>query len=379
MKKGHIDWLRRSRRVLASDKIVHYDGSFMEHYEYENAVWVYPKDDWLLKELEQLEIGEEGEYDYKKLSPAFKKYLRFKDDEFFNKAYSLWKASNVIAGRKLDRALDGLEEKYDRELFADEIQSLLNNELKAKITPTWVKAKNSSRRAYKTVNELIRANLDKFDTFVTLTFARIEQAEKYREYGMDFELLEDVTDFEAVKKAFSKWRNTFAKALKRDGMDFHYIAVYEQHKDGVYHFHMLTSGIPEKYLFHTPEWLDTDYKTGKRRNGKMIEKWEYGKSDVELIRDKERMSTYISKYIAKDFQSLTDTDEAYKEYLGKKKYFPSQGLNKPKVEYVKTGEMDKLEVLEKKKAEYSDKYSTSYKNYYSDSIITQTIFSKKTS
>lgn len=379
MKKGHIDYLRRSRRVLATDKIVHYEGGFMEHYEYEQAVWVYPKDDWLLKELEAMEIGKEGEYDYKKLSPEFKRYMRFKDDEFFNKAYSLWKSAHVIAGRKLDRAIDSMEERFDRELFAEEIQSLLNNEIKAKITPTWVKAKNSSRRAYKSVNELIRANLDKFDTFVTLTFARVEHKEKYEQHEIDFDLLENVTDFEAVKKAFVKWRNGFAKALKRNGVEFDYIAVYEQHKDGAYHFHLLTSSIPEEFLIDTPDWLDMDYKTGKKRNGKMIEKWLHGKSDVELIRDKERMSTYISKYIAKNFNSLTDTEETYKEYLGKKKYFTSQGLNKPIVEYVKTGEMEKEEILEKKKALYSDKYTTSYRNYYSDSIITQTIFSKKTS
>ena len=378
MKKGHIAWLRRSRRIIASDKVVAYGDAFLEHYEFEKSIWVYPEDDWLIKELDQLEIGENGEYDYSKLSPAFKKYMRFKDDEFFNKAFSLWKSADLIAGRKLDRALDNLEERYQRELFTDEIQSLLNNEITAKITPTWVKAKNSSRKAYKTVNGLIKANLDKFTSFVTLTFARLENEEKYLENGLDFKLLEDVRDFEAVKKAFEDFRKDLARSMKKKyDMKFEYIAVYEQHKDGVYHFHLLTSDIPAEYIMDTPEFLDTDKKTGKKRNGKSIEKWKFGKSDIEEIRDKEKLSTYISKYISKNFQSLTDTEETYKEYLGKKKYFTSQGLNKPKVEYVKQGEEEKYKVIEKKKAMYSDKYITSYRNYYSDSEIKQTIYSKK--
>lgn len=377
MTKGHLDALKKSRKVPVTEKVMHYDGgAFLEHMKYEKALYVYPKDDAILKELDELDLGENGEYDYKSLSSEFKKYMRLKDDEFFNKAFSEWKFSREIELARQERAIDNLEDYYDRELFEDELIDILSGDKPKIEKPVFVKARNSSRRAYKTVIELIRANLDKFETFITLTFARKEHEEKYLEHGANFELLEDVKDFEMVKKVFSKFINTLTKNMKRKGKDFKYIAVYEQHRDGSYHFHLIASKVDDEYLIDCPEWLDTDYKVNKRRYGKMIEKWVYGKSDVEQIRDKEKMSTYLCKYLIKNFMGLTDTEELYEEYLGKKKYFCSKGLSRPEVEYIKMHDIEKIEILEKRKAEYSDKYSTSYKNYYSDSQIEKTICSK---
>ena len=376
MTKGHIDAIRRSRRILVTDKVLNYDsGMFLEHINYGQPLFVKPKDDPILKELEGLQLGEFGEYDYSSLSKEFKRYMRFKDDELFNKAYHDWKNSDRFADLKKDRIIDQLEDKYDRDLFESELFDVLSGKRVKNVKPVWVKARASNRRAYKTVLELIRANLNTFESFITLTFARKEQEQKYLDNGMNFKLVEDVKDFIEVKKCFSKFINTISKNMRRKEKEFEYVAVYEQHKDGSYHFHMISTKIDQEYLIDAPEWLDVDYKTKKRRNGKMIEKWVYGKSDVEEIRDKEKMSTYLVKYLVKNFNSLNDNDDTYNEYLGKKKYFVSRGLKRPEVEYLPLNDFDQIEILEKRKAEYSDKYSTTYNNYYSKSEIQKTICS----
>ncbi|HWK24765.1 MAG TPA: hypothetical protein VNS08_17260 [Ureibacillus sp.] len=329
-----------------------------------------------MEELEGLEIEEDGSYDFSKLSSDFKKYMRLKDDEFFNKAYSEWKNSKQYEEYRQQREIDKVEERYDRGIFEDELITILSGQKIKYETPTYIKARTSSRRAYKTVIELIRANLNVFESFITLTFARKEHEAKYLENGSVFDLIEDTKDFEECKKVFSKFINTVSKNMRRKGKQFEYVAVYEQHKDGSYHFHMISTKIDEEYLIACPEWLDIDYKTKKKRNGKMMKHWSYGKSDVEEIRDKEKMSTYLCKYLIKSFNSLADTEESYLEYLGKRKYFPSKGLKRPEVEYIKMNDIAVIESIEKKKAEYSSQYSTTYKNPYSDSEITRTLCSK---
>lgn len=376
MTKGHIQALRRSRRILVLDKVLNYDdGKFLEHVNYGQPLYVKPKEDNILKELEEMEIGENGEYDYSSLSKEFKRYMRFKDDELFHKAYYDWKNSERFAELKKERIIDQLEDEYDRDLFESELFDILSGKAVKNKKPVWVKARASNRRAYKTVLELIRANLSTFDSFITLTFARKEQEQKYLDNGMNFKLIEDVKDFEEVKKCFSKFINTLSKNMRRKNLEFEYVAVYEQHKDGSYHFHLISTKIEDEYLIDAPEWLDIDYKTKKRRNGKMIEKWTYGKSDIEQIRDKEKMSTYLVKYLVKNFNSLNDNEDTYREYLGKKKYFVSKGLKRPEVEYLPLNDFTQIEILEKRKAEYSDKYSTTYNNYYSKSEIQKTICS----
>lgn len=377
MRKAHIDAIRKSRRVLVTDKIIRYDEDlFFEHYAYENPIYVIPQDDEIIRELEGINIGENDEYDYNSVSTNFKKYLRIIDDYYFDKAYKEWKNKSSLSDRLIEERIKIIESSFERELTNEELEMILNGKMFKYETETFVKARISARKAYKTVLELIRANLTSFESFITLTFARKEHAIKYFSNGSDFELINDVQDFDLVKKCFVKFVNTLQKNMRRKNIKFEYIAVYERHKDGAYHFHLVSTLIPDEYLTDCPEWLDYDFKTKKRRNGKMLSHWKYGKSDVEIIRDKERMSTYLSKYIAKSFENLTDTDENYDKYLNQKKYFASRGLKRPTVEYIRSNEEEQKELITKKKAEYSDKYSTSYKNVYSDSMIEKTICSK---
>lgn len=375
MHKGHIEAIKKSRRVLMSDKVIRYDDDlFFEHYQYETPLYVVPKDDVIIKELENIEIAEDGSYNFSALSTEFKKYLRIIDDYWFDKSYHEWK--NSMNDRWLDERIGISEVRLERELFEEELELIINGKIIKNEKSVAFKARDSARKAYKTVLELIRANLTSFESFITLTFARKEHVNKYVENGTKFELIDDVQDFDLVKKSFVKFINTLQKNMRRKDIEFEYIAVYERHRDGAYHFHLVSTLIPDEYLTDCPEWLDYDFKTKKRRNGKMLGHWKYGKSDVEIIRDKERMSTYLSKYIAKSFENLTDSEENYEKYLNQKKYFASRGLKRPTVEYVPANEDNKKEIITKKKAEYSDKYSTSYKNVYSDSMIEKTICSK---
>ena len=378
MLPGHVKALRRSRRVLATEKVLVYDNDiFFEHNSFEKAVYVMPPNDAIIKELESLEIGENGEYDFSQLSPGFKRYMRLKDDEFFNKEYSNWAKRDKLREYREEREIERVEDYYDRGLFESELDTILRGDKVHIETPAYIKARKSNRRAYKTVIELIRANLDLFESFITLTFADIEHAAKYQEKGLQFDLVEDASDFESIKKVFSDFMKTFAQKIRRDGYEFEYIAVYEEHKNGRYHFHLISSQIPDEYLIDCPELLDFDYKTGLRRNGKMIADWLHGKSDVEQIRDKERMSTYLCKYLIKNFMKLEQDQEEYEEFLGKKKYFPSRGLKRPKIEYFNDNDRKELELIEKKKAGYCDEYTTTYRNPYNDSEIRRTILSKK--
>lgn len=378
MLPGHIKALRRSRRVLASEKVLTYDnGSFFEHSHFEKAVYVLMPNDPILKELDALEIAENGDYDYSSVSPVIKRYMRLKDDEFFNKAYSEWKNSDRFKTLREEREIERIEEHYERGLFSDELETILSGDKVKFETSSYIKAKKSNRRAYKTVLELIRANLETFESFITLTFALKEHELKYLEKGVRFDLVDDATEFENVKDIFSDFMKNFAQKLRRNGHEFEYIAVYEEHKDGRYHFHLISSKIPDEFLVECPEWLDVDFKTGQRRNGLMIADWLHGKSDIAVIKDKEKMSSYLCKYLVKNFMVLEDNEETYNEFFGKKKYFRSKGLKKPNVEYFTGDDSRELELIEKRKAEYTDIYSTRYKNPYNDSEIEKTICSKK--
>ena len=65
------------------------------------------------------------------------------------------------------------------------------------------------------------------------------------------------------------------------------------------------------------------------RNGRQVYNltdWKHGFSDCEKLENSEKASSYITKYITSAL--LTD-----KDMYGKKRYFNSQGLKKPKVSF----------------------------------------------
>lgn len=142
-----------------------------------------------------------------------------------------------------------------------------------------------------------------FDTFWNLTFG------------------DERDDDERCFTRISNW----LKYMKKKHGNFDYIFIPERHKDGCLHFHGVTGGFKG-------EMIDS----GVKRKGQMVlncVEWRYGFSNCTVIRDKDKASSYITKYITKDMDEETVGK-------GKKKYWSSRGLRLPVTEYL---EHDPLE------------------------------------
>lgn len=145
-----------------------------------------------------------------------------------------------------------------------------------------------------------------FRWFVTLTF----NPEKV-----------DSSDYETAKNVLLKW----CRKMRDDYEQFGYLMIPELHKSGAVHFHGLLKDIPADFA------KATNPKTGKpiiRHNRQIynLTDWKYGFSDCEEIESPERAASYITKYVTTAL--LTD-----KKMYNKKRYFNSQGLEKPVVTY----------------------------------------------
>lgn len=137
-----------------------------------------------------------------------------------------------------------------------------------------------------------------FDMFWTLTFDnnKIANVDDYR--------------FDEMNKWLRKMRDKYGK--------FRYIAIPERHKSGAIHWHMVTGGF-------SPKLIDSGVKFRRVSVFNCLD-WDYGFSNVQKVRNKIKVANYISKYITKDLVNSPVRK-------GKKKYWTSQGLSLPSVEY----------------------------------------------
>ncbi|MNJ67030.1 hypothetical protein D3C77_631630 [compost metagenome] len=88
--------------------------------------------------------------------------------------------------------------------------------------------------------------------------------------------------------------------------------------------------------------------------------WQFGKSDCQPIKNKARLTTYVSKYIIKSFQNVKE--ETYEDYLNKKKYFVTSGLKRPDISY-DINTIPNLEEIEP--------FVKEYMNPYNEGVITK--------
>ena len=148
------------------------------------------------------------------------------------------------------------------------------------------------------------AQMNHFNLFVTLTF----DPKKHDAYDQQ----------ECIRKA-----NRFMANQKRLHGDFNHLMVAELMKDGKVHLHALIGGYTGKLRDVPPR-----QKGDLLLNCYKLDAWEktYGFGDAEQIADKERIANYIVKYISKDIES--DFHEK-----GKKRYFASKNLVRPKKAY----------------------------------------------
>lgn len=174
------------------------------------------------------------------------------------------------------------------------------------------KIKSSYKSLYRSKSKLIDLAIENgpWDYFITLTFSS-DKVDRF--------------NYEDVSSSFTKW----VDLVKHSNKDFAYVATTECHKNGGYHIHGLIKNVPNLKLTRALN------KAGRGlvKNGSpiyYIDNFKYGFTNLSKIKNQEAVSVYISKYMTK---SLID--------LGfKKKYFRSNNLKEPEIEYTIFSERD---------------------------------------
>ncbi|WP_179436937.1 rolling circle replication-associated protein [Clostridium beijerinckii] len=152
------------------------------------------------------------------------------------------------------------------------------------------KLDNNISRARSKVKEYALCN--DFQYFITLTLDQ----KKYDRYSLD-----------VFKKDLSKFINNYNGS---HGTKVRYILIPEQHKDGAWHMHGLFSGILDKHLnLNKNGFLEWKQYTKK-----------FGYMSLDFIRDRDKVASYITKYITKDLASSVKDLNAHM-------YYCSKGLN----------------------------------------------------
>ena len=182
----------------------------------------------------------------------------------------------------------------------EEVETKYKSEKSDKNDETDGKIDKSIIRARSRVFEYALCN--EFDYFVTLTLDK----NKMDRYNLD----------EFIKK-FSQFIRDYRKKYKAN---IQYLLIPEKHKDGAWHMHGLIKGIPDAHL--------TINKNGYRDWEAYAKK--FGYISIDVIKNKEAVSKYITKYISKTFYGGGGVTEK-----NKKMYYASRGLKK--AERIKEG------------------------------------------
>ena len=163
----------------------------------------------------------------------------------------------------------------------------------------------SIKRTKKKVYDYAKSN--EWEWFVTFTFS----PDKVNRY-----------DYDECTKYLSKWFNN----LKRSSPALSYLVVPEQHKDGAYHFHGLFSGMNErqivwtgKYVIKRVRGLRSKFVRTKEKIYK-IGSYKLGWMTSTRVREMEKVTSYITKYITKDMLNGLH---------GRKRYWCSRNLVLP--------------------------------------------------
>lgn len=163
----------------------------------------------------------------------------------------------------------------------------------------------SIKRTKKKVYDYAKSN--EWQWFVTFTFS----PDKVNRY-----------DYNECTKYLSKWFNN----LKRSSPALSYLVVPEQHKDGAYHFHGLFSGINERQIVWTGKYVVKRVRGLRSKFVRTKEKiykigsYKLGWMTATKVREMEKVTSYITKYITKDMLNGLH---------GRKRYWCSRNLVLP--------------------------------------------------
>lgn len=126
----------------------------------------------------------------------------------------------------------------------------------------------------------------------------------------------DRYDYAEVSGVMSRWLQS---QRKNNAPGLKYMLVPEQHEDGAWHFHGLLSNCG-KMKFKDLGFIDK--KSGRQQY--RIPSFRSGRTNAQVIGDSDKAVNYITKYVTKESDGLL---------RGKKRYWNSQNLELPEVEY----------------------------------------------
>lgn len=166
---------------------------------------------------------------------------------------------------------------------------------------------NSMKRTKNKIVDYSRTNV--WEWFLTLTFGDEEVRMNY----------------DNCTKELKKWLNNVQHMCD---FQMKYIIVPEMHQKGGFHFHALVSNAYGMKFVESGHYADKA-KTEMIYN---IDNYGLGFTTATLVKDTERASNYITKYITKEMAQVTK---------GKKRYWNSKNLDIPEVTFLNYDTMDK--------------------------------------
>lgn len=201
----------------------------------------------------------------------------------------------------------GIEENEEKEISGNFKKSYKNEDR------TMEQEKHCIQQSLSTTKNKIynisRSNI--WEYFITLTFDR----EKV-----------DSSNYEDICKRLTMFLNNIKK---RGSPDLKYLIVPELHKDKEhYHFHGLLSDCGEI------KFLPSGHYTKEGDKIYNVKDWKLGFTTATKVKDTQRVSSYITKYLSKDLCGLLKN---------KKRYYTSQNINVTEGEYFL---VDKDEIME---------------------------------
>lgn len=179
------------------------------------------------------------------------------------------------------------------------------------------KVQDKNRSLYVSINRTIQklydyCNCNEWENFITLTFAPDCKVDRF--------------DFVDCSKTVRVWLNN----QRRLNPDLKYCAVPEMHKNGAFHFHILTSNFSNIKI--KSSGLCSMGKRNYKINDKLLslgakeifnlKGWRYGFSTMTYVADSQKAISYITKYISKELICTLPN---------KHRYFVSNNLQLPEI------------------------------------------------
>lgn len=239
------------------------------------------------------------------MEPYNVKVITFPD---LSKQFRIYHRDVVHVSKKTDRYRNPFDDKWTYDIAGD-IQARFDHS-------SAVSMKRTKSKVYN------YAKCNDWDWFVTFTFSP-EKVDRY--------------DYDSCVKKLSKW----IKNVKlRSSPALSYLVVPERHKDGAWHFHGLFSGLNDRLIVWSGKYVVKRVRVSGRskfvRTGEKIYRfgsYKLGWMTATKVREKDRVTSYITKYITKEL-----CDSSY----GRKRYWASRNLVLPLEEVFYLDETDRF-------------------------------------